>query len=171
MKLYVEVGEETREENKEGWAGEKREASTKVQENLETGNSKIRERKLQLDAGKRKEGSVLKTLCPEDKPKQKNKKRPRPEATPVKEAKKAKKKEKKENPRRFIGQRIAKFFEAPTVDNPDHQELYFGIIDNYSNANKLWHILYDDDDQEEFDLSEIRNAIILYSNNKKGDPK
>jgi len=159
MALYAEVGEETKEENKEDWVGEKREAMTKVQINLEGNNDKIKKRKIELDAAKKKDGSIIKTVCPEEKSKAKKRQRSSP------------KKKKEDDPKKYIGQRIAKYFDDPTPQDPDHQIIYFGTIDKVSKDNSLWHIRYDDDDEEEFDFSEIRAAILFYAKNKKDDEK
>lgn len=158
MALYSEVGEETKEENKEEWVGEKREALTKVQVNLEGNHDKIKKRKIELDAAKKKDGSIIKTVCPEEKTKAKKRPRPNP-------------KKEKDDPKKYIGQRLAKFFDNPTPKNPDKQIIYFGTIDKFTTDNLLWHITYDDDDEEEFDFNEIRDAILLYAKNKEYDEK
>ena len=44
--------------------------------------------------------------------------------------------------------RIAKYFDAPTPKDEDHQEIYYGTIDKYIEGTKLWHIRYDDDDED-----------------------
>jgi hypothetical protein len=115
MALYSEVGEETKEENKEEWVGEKREALTKVQVNLEGNHDKIKKRKIELDAAKKKDGSIIKTVCPEEKTKAKKRPRPNP-------------KKEKDDPKKYIGQRLAKFFDNPTPKNPDKQIIYFGTL-------------------------------------------
>jgi len=158
MALYAEVGEETKEENKEEWVGEKKEALTKVQNDLETKNDKIKKRKTELDAAKNRDGSITKTVFPEEQNNAKKRKRPSLE-------------KKSDDPQKFIGQRLAKYFDDPTDEDPDNQVLYFGIIDNFSKENSLWHIKYDDDDEEEFDYSEIRKAILLYAKSKSDDEK
>ena len=158
MALYAEVTEENKQEKKENWVGEKREALTKVQVNLEGKNAKIKERKMELDAAKKKDGSIVKTLAPPQKEKT-GTKRPRP--SPVKE----------EDPQRFICQRIGKYFDDPTPKDPNNQIIYFGTIDKYSKKSSLWHVTYDDDDEEEFDYGEICVGILLYSKNKDADAK
>ena len=166
MALYSEVGEETKEENKEEWVGEKREALTKIQVNLEGNNDKIKKRKIELDAAKKKDGSIIKTVCPEEKSKPKEdeskaKKRPRPNP-----------KMEMADPKKFVGKRIAKFFDDPTEEDPDNQIIYFGTIDRFTTAGKtLWHVTYDDNDEEEFDFNEIRSVILLYAKNQEDDEK
>lgn len=165
MALYSEVGEETKEENKEEWVGEKREALTKVQVNLEENNDKIKKRKIELDAAKKKDGSIIKTVCPEEKSKAKEeeckaKKRPRP--NPKKEM---------GDPKKYVGLRVAKFFDDPTEEDQDNQIIYFGTIDRFTTGKSLWHVTYDDNDEEEFDFNEIRSVILLYTKNNKDDEK
>lgn len=151
MTLYREVGEKDKEENEEEWVEEKREASSKVQVNLEEKNDQIKKRKIELDAAKEKEGSIINALCPEEE--SRAKKRPKP--TP--------KKKDDTGPKKFIGQRIAKYFMNP------NEVLYFGTIDNYTASKKLWHVTYDDDDEEEYDRNDVREAILLYAKNKDDD--
>ena len=157
MALYREVGEETIEENKEDWVREKREASAKVQVSLEVSNDKIKKRKIELDEANMKDGSILNTVFPEK------------EQSKVEKRQKSAPKKKEVVPEKYIGQRIAKYFDDPTEDDPDHQIIYFGIVDRYSADSKLWHITYDDDDQEEFDLSELRQSILLHAKNRDDD--
>ena len=160
MALYAEVGEETKEENKEDWVGEKREASTKVQVKMERKNSKIQKRKKELDAAKKKDGSIIKTVCPPPENEKRGAKRPRPTLT----------KKKEDDPKQYVGQRIAKYFDDPTPENPNQQVIYFGTIDKVDKDNSFWHVRYDDDDDEEFDFREIRAGILFYAKNKKDDP-
>ena len=154
MVLYHEVGEETKEKNKEDWVGEKREASTEVQVNLEGSNDAIKKHMVELNAAKEKERSIDESPEEESRPKKRQK------SVPTK---------KKADPKKYIGQRIAKFFDDPTPSDPDHQIVYFGAIDSYSATKKLWHITYDDDDQEEFEFDEVRQSILLYAKNKDDD--
>ncbi len=157
LSVYREVGEETAGETTEDWVGEKLAASAEVQVNMEGTNDMIQKRKLELDAAKEKEGSIISAVRPEEK-----------EARPKKRPKRSSKK-KESDPRKFIGQRIAKYFDDPIPNDPGHQIIYFGTIDKYTPGEKLWHITYDDDDEEEFDFPEIREAILLYSKNKDDD--
>ena len=157
MALYDEVGEETKEENKEDWVGVKREALTKSQAILEGKNDKIKKRKIELDAAKEKDGSLIKTMCREE------------EVRPNKRPKSDPKKADDIDPLKFVGQRIAKYFDDPTPEDPNHQIIYFGTVDRYSKKTSLWHIKYDDDDEEEFDIGEIRTGVLLYSSNKDND--
>ena len=151
MALDREVGEKDKEENEEEWVEEKREVSAKVQVNLEEKNDQIKKRKIELDAAKEKEGSIINALCPEEE--SRAKKRPKPTPTVKKET----------GPNKFVGQRIAKYFMDPNA------VLYFGTIDNYTARKKLWHVKYDDDDEEEYDRNDVREAILLYAKEKDND--
>jgi len=152
LSLYKEVSEEDKEENNEDWVGEKREALTKVQANLEGKNDQIKKRKIELEIGKQEDGSIVNTLA---------------RSKQEKRGAKRQRSEKEDNPKKYIGQRIAKYF----PEDDDSETMYFGTIDRYSSKSSLWHVMYDDDDQEEFDKDEIRAGILLYAKNKDGDKK
>ena len=158
MALYLEVGEEISEENSEDWVGEKREALTKVQANLEGSSDKIKQRKTELDATKAKEGSIEKAVGPEE------------ESRPAKRQKSTPKK-KSYDPKKYVGQRIAKYFDAPTDENEDNQDIFFGTVASYSEEDKLWHILYDDFDEEDFDATELKEGVQEYAEHKDEDDK
>ncbi|CAB9525163.1 Type III pantothenate kinase [Seminavis robusta] len=86
---------------------------------------------------------------------------PSKSAPPTKVAK-AKTTAKKQNPISHVGLRIAKYF---------GDEVYFGTIKKYiqptgKKDEDLWHIVYDDDDQEDYDAKDLRKAIALYKSNK-----
>lgn len=61
-----------------------------------------------------------------------------------------------------IEKRIAKYFEG---------SLYFGTVIRYLTKEKLWHISYDDGDQEEFDEKDLKKALDLYESKKASDSK
>ena len=132
MVLYAEVGEESKEQNKKDWVGEKREVSAKVQVELTGKNAKIQKRKDEFDAIKKKEGSVVELLTAESDKHGGKILRPTPSCPSI-----------EDDPKRFIGQRIAKYFEMPDPDNNNRktQSIYFGSIDKICNeSNSLWHI-------------------------------
>lgn len=161
MFLYSEVGEECKELDKADWVEEKRKASTKVVGDLVGKNNKIQKRKEELDAIKKKEGSVVNMLSTSGNDKR-GEKRPRP--TPKKE----------DNPEKYISQRIAKYFEMPHPENVNQikKVLFIGTIDSIShpsNLNLLWHVRYDDGDEEEYDFRELRAGILLYAKEKGPD--
>jgi hypothetical protein len=162
MFLYTEVGEELKEKDKEDWVGEKRIASTKVQEDLVEKNNKIQKRKEELDAIKKKEGSVVNMLTSLENEKR-GEKRPRPTPTAT-----------KDDPKKYIGQRVAKIFEMPSSENVNKTEtlLYFGTVDKITDpSNLLWHVQYDDGDEEDYDFREIRAGILLNAKHKASSTK
>lgn len=75
----------------------------------------------------------------------------------------------------YIGERVAKVFDLEDETGQPFQEIYFGNIDRYVSAadveNPLWHVQYDDDDEEEFDEKDVKASIKLYAKEKKNDPK
>jgi hypothetical protein len=75
----------------------------------------------------------------------------------------------------YLGERVAKVFEQEDETGQPFQELYFGNIDRHvstsDNENPLWHVQYDDDDEEEFDEKDVKAAIKLYVKEKINDPK
>ena len=155
MVLYTEVGEELKEKDKEDWVGEKLKASTKVQEDLVEKNNKIQKRKEEFDATKKKEGSVVSMLTSLENEKR-GEKRPRPTPTTTK----------KVDPKKYIGQRVTKYFEMPSVEDVDKNETlpYHGTVDKITDpSNLLWHVQYDDGDEEDYDFREIRDGILLHA--------
>ena len=148
MFLYAEVGEESKEQDKEDWVDGKRKASSKVQEALVEKNEKVKMRKVELESGQDRDGTVVNMLSSTGtkNDEQRGEKRPRPD----------------EDLTKYIGQRIAKYFEMP-----DSNQLYFGKVDKVSDhSNQFLHIQYDDGDEEEFDFSEMRAGILLYAKQK-----
>mmetsp|Transcript_67469 Transcript_67469/g.75574 ORF Transcript_67469/g.75574 Transcript_67469/m.75574 type:complete len:115 (-) Transcript_67469:153-497(-) len=76
------------------------------------------------------------------------------------------------NPKKYIGQRVAKYFEMPHPENVNQikKDLYLGTIDSISDPlNLLWHVRYDDGDEEEYDFRELRAGILLYAKEKGPD--
>jgi hypothetical protein len=69
----------------------------------------------------------------------------------------------------LVGVRICKMFNG---------EDYFGSVASYSKASAegddevdLWHIIYDDGDEEDYDLEELRKRRTRYKNKAALDPK
>jgi len=163
LALYMEVGEETEEENKLDWVAKKRETSKNVQACLLKKFSKIQKRQEELDAILETEGSIAKVLGIPPLV-QRGKKRSRPSDG------------KHPNPQQFVSKRIAKWFEGPDPDDPTKSvsSLFFGTIDYISNQEgkeTWWHVTYDDDDMEDFDIRQVRQGIADYEKNKSKDPK
>jgi len=161
IRLYLEVGETVPEWNSEDWAQAKRKASVVVEKDLVQNSLSIQERKKELDSA-RSISSVL-GKPPEA---EKGKKRSREEIS----SSVAKKKQR--NPKSFLGHRVAKYF--PGAEEGDEEVLYFGTIDYISNHDDdevWWHVQYDDDDQEDWDESDLRRGIKLYARHKDEDTK
>ena len=70
------------------------------------------------------------------------------------------------NPKSYFGHRLAKYF---------GDELYFGTVDGFEPAggdeDALWHVTYDDGDQEDLDAEEMVEHLTLWSKNKSQDKK
>merc|ERR1712194_174186 len=65
-------------------------------------------------------------------------------------------------PLTYITSRVAKTFE---------REVYFGSIVDYNVTSKLWKIIYDDGDQEEFDEKDLARSLKLYQKTKQKDAR
>lgn len=70
---------------------------------------------------------------------------------------------------RYKGMRVAKTFDA---------DVYFGSVKMYFEADKedpkseaLWNVVYDDGDEEDLNVRELANALRLYNQKKRNDPK
>jgi hypothetical protein len=75
------------------------------------------------------------------------------------------------DPNHFVGKRVAKYFVEEGGDG-DERRLYFGTIDRvYGPKSKfpLWHVSYDDDDEEDFGVNDLQHALILHSKHKGKD--
>jgi hypothetical protein len=102
-------------------------------------------------------------------------KRGRPAKSPPNLPVSSKKKAKKVGARtRYLGERVAKVFEQEDEMGQPFQEIYFGTIDQYvatsDDQNPLWHVQYDDDDEEEFDEKDVLASLKFYTKEKKNDP-
>lgn len=84
-------------------------------------------------------------------------------APPEKKAK-TKTPSKKQSPFANIGVRVAKYF---------GDDVFFGTIKRYieppSGESDLWHVVYDDDDQEDYDAKDLRKAMALYKQKRSED--
>lgn len=74
---------------------------------------------------------------------------------------------KKQDPHSYVNLRVAKMF-GP--------ELYFGTITKFiapptSQDDELWHVRYDDDDNEDYDAKDLKKALNLYKANINKDKK
>jgi hypothetical protein len=68
------------------------------------------------------------------------------------------------NQTKYMDRRVAKHF---------GKDLYFGSVDEFYNPDgvDLWHVTYDDGDQEDFELDELMPAFEEYRKNKNKDPE
>jgi hypothetical protein len=64
---------------------------------------------------------------------------------------------------KYLDRRVAKHF---------GKDLYFGVVDEFycPDGWDLWHVTYDDGDQEDFELDELIPALEEYRKNKNSDP-
>jgi hypothetical protein len=151
--------------NSEDWIKKKRKASTKVEKTLEKNHEVIQQRKQELDAVVEKEGS-LSSLLGQSSISQKGKKRPREEDDDTNDNAIV---PQRRNPKDYVGLRVAKYFPG----EGETEELYFGTIDYVSvqdDDEVLWHVLYDDDDSEDYDENEVKKQVKLYAEKKNEDP-
>mmetsp|Transcript_7389 Transcript_7389/g.17638 ORF Transcript_7389/g.17638 Transcript_7389/m.17638 type:complete len:626 (+) Transcript_7389:132-2009(+) len=67
----------------------------------------------------------------------------------------------------YINKRIAKAFAGPKNESV----IYFGTIDKVTQPKEpfYWHVIYDDEDEEEFDEKDILKALKLYQTHRKDD--
>jgi len=89
------------------------------------------------------------------------------------------KKNKKSSHMDHVGKRVAKTFEIPPADDANGLEgataqTFFGTIDKYVKPTKydptpLWHVRYDDDDEEEYDENDVKIGLELYERTKAQD--
>jgi hypothetical protein len=152
LRLYEEVRELSEEETKLYDTEAKQESSRIVQDDLVNYNKAVLAEKEVLDHMKESEGSVASIL-----------------GTPTfsNPGKKRGRQHKSfdGDPKIFLNKRVAKWFN-------DH-DLYFGTIDAISRQDEKetwWHVLYDDEDQEDFDIRQVRRALQDYEKNKGEDP-
>ena len=55
--------------------------------------------------------------------------------------------------KKYIGTRVGKLFDGA---------MYFGTVDNYSVDSALWHVVYDDGDDEEYDINDLETGIAEF---------
>lgn len=77
----------------------------------------------------------------------------------------------KVDPLVYVGHRVCKMFPLENEEGIMVDVLFYGTITEYDAENKLWQVVYDDDDQEDFDERDMKTAVRLYDENKPGDPK
>lgn len=165
LTLYADVMEKDVEMNSDDWAIDKMETLKGVQAELEL-IPKVNRRKSELEKAKAKHGSiasVVRTVTNEVSTSittltRHERKRKNPFESPKKP--KTKIPNPKKDPRAILGKRVAKYFD---------RNLFFGTVKNIvddvvdEDANEVWwHILYDDDDEEDMDAQQVRTGLKLY---------
>jgi hypothetical protein len=175
IRVYLEVGEDGNVDTYE-WVKRKRSATDSVVETLTTTNDCVRQRKEELDQAKSRDGTIAgvfaipeKKSSERDKPVEKTKIEKKKTPTKKKDSKRGREAlehgPKSRDSKEFLGRRVAKFF---------GKEIFFGTIDFISRFDKekvWWHVLYDDNDQEDMDYRQLKVAILLYEQHEGKDPK
>ena len=70
----------------------------------------------------------------------------------------------KKKPKAYLGRRACKYFEG--------DGLFFGTITDYRFEGKhFWKIVYDDEDEEEFDVDDMMEFLQLYEDKAHEDKK
>jgi len=63
------------------------------------------------------------------------------------------------DPRSYIHMKVGKYFDA---------DLFFGTVTNYTKAqNGLWHVKYEDGDEEDYDKKELEEGLRLHAGARK----
>jgi len=106
-------------------------------------NASVEKKEKQANGNVKKRSSDFTTSPP--KKKQKIKPKPQPE---------------QKSPQEYMGMRIAKWFD---------KDLFFGTITSFDPDEKLWKVIYDDNDEEEFDETELKVGLMLHRKKKHVD--
>lgn len=178
--LYNEVGELTRKNtfviDEENWVDEKKVASIEAQEELATRSVELRDRQRELCLHKVR-GELADVLCApaREELRRRAAEKARREAVkiarPLPPAKRAKT---LFDPEQFVGRRVAKTFSVEDEDDPNvlKEVLYFGTVAKVSDRKRVWfYIKYDDDDDEEYNLDDLTEALDLYEEHESEDVK
>ena len=75
---------------------------------------------------------------------------------------------------KYINNRIAKLFyvEASNAIEEKKTDIFFGTVDRLThNDPPVWHVQYDDGDEEEFFEKELVKALKFYKRNRDNDPQ
>ena len=69
-------------------------------------------------------------------------------------------------PESLLGKHVAKYFEQ-------YKKFYHGVVDKVirKTHSPLWHIVYDDGDKEDLDMSELKNCLLFYEDLHKTSTK
>ena len=75
----------------------------------------------------------------------------------------------------YLNKRIAKEFEEEGEDGQIVRNIFYGTIDEVIEYPKmsdwLWHVAYDDDDEEELDEREVKSFLKFYAQHSDNDPR
>jgi hypothetical protein len=167
IRLYLEVGEDGPEVNTQEWVKQKKTSTEAVAKTLVQTNDIVKKRKEELDSAATRGGSVASAMASPASEKastKSQKKRARDDgATKTKSMANS---IKSRDPKEFLGRRVAKYF---------GEDLYFGYVDrekkDEEDGEQLWHVTYDDDDQEDYDHEDLKLAMLLYIEKEGEDPK
>ncbi|KAG7347509.1 hypothetical protein IV203_016214 [Nitzschia inconspicua] len=168
IRLYLEVGEDGPDVNTKKWAKTKRIETVAVEKTLADASESVRHRKVELDGAQTRDGTVLGVLAKgESEGIADVTAKDKGENLEKKTGKKRGGKRRREynEPEEFLGRRVAKYFDG---------ELYFGTLDHIASEDKndpLWHVTYDDDDEEDFEYNQVKAALLLYEEMQSEDPK
>lgn len=131
-------------------------------------NKSVRQRKAELDGAYASDGSIVNLLAgPNDKTTVEEKVANTQVAVSDKEPK-AGEKRARASPQQsdFIGRRVAKYFD---------EVLFFGTVDyihkDEEDDSQLWHVHYDDGDEEDFDYDQLKEALLLHEEMQAKDDK
>ncbi|KAL3920601.1 MAG: hypothetical protein SGARI_006905 [Bacillariaceae sp.] len=158
--LYV--GEEGPDINPHEWVEEKRTVTAEVAESLEGTNDSIQKRKEELDKANEKDGTLSEVLG--DPLAKKGPKRQKKRARESEAAKTIMETIETADPKEFSGRRVAKYFDT---------DVFFGNVTYIpvKEGPAMWHIEYDDGDEEDFECEELKNGLLLYIEKQKLDPE
>ena len=156
------------------WASEKKDRASKTVDELANKDPKLREEaqkradareaemKLELEVEERKQQALA------------NKRKLSPGSQANKKARKVSSNNESKKSM-YLNKRIAKEFEEEGEDGQIVRNIYYGTIDDVKESEKmsdwLWHVAYDDDDEEEFDEREIKRFLKFYAQHRDKDPR
>jgi len=167
LKLYIQYAEKKKESNaiRRDYQSKKMAKAEVAVKLLEDHSDLVKAR---MDKERRKEKDKENSLFAASRTLQEERERKEAEASSVDGPPSKKPKLAPEG--EFSGQRIAKYFEVEGTT-----DLYFGSVDQFVSAKEndenvdLWHITFDDGDQEDFTRHDVIKARKLYQENAHKD--
>ncbi|KAL3905419.1 MAG: hypothetical protein SGILL_009685, partial [Bacillariaceae sp.] len=155
IRLYLEVGEDGPEINTQAWVEKKKTATQVVAAKLVETNGIAKARQQELDQAAAAGKSVADAMSGAVPAKKKRAREDKDD--PATKTKEVANSIQSRDPREFLGRRVAKFFD---------DDLFFGYVDfekkDEEDGEQLWHVTYDDDDQEDYDHKDLKNGMLLY---------